>query len=267
MTSMQMAWKIRRHAIEITHSSNSSHIGAVLSVADIVAVLYSGAMRVFPNDPRNDLRDRFIMSKGHAGVAVYAALSERGFFPVEELNTYCTNGSMLSGHISHYVPGVEVSTGSLGHGISVATGMALAAKMVGKNHTVFALVGDGECNEGTVWEAALFANHFRLNNFIVIIDHNKLQSLGRCDDTMELLDLCGKWRSFGWEVREIDGHNHEEIRYALVRKNNTKPICIVAHTVKGKGISFMENNVSWHYRSPQGDDYAMAIKELGAFTL
>ena len=264
MTSAEMARKIRRHAVRMTHRSQSSHIGAALSIADIVAVLYSGVMNVFPNKPLDGKRDRFVLSKGHAGVAVYAALAEKGFFPVEDLTGHCANGSLLSGHISHLVPGVELSTGSLGHGISVACGMALAAKQDGKQHRVYVLIGDGECNEGTVWEAALFGNHFRLCNFTVIVDHNKLQSLGRCEDTIELLDLGAKWRAFGWDVREVDGHCHDELNTALACRGMDRPCCVVAHTTKGKGISFMENSVLWHYRPPQGAEYENALAELEA---
>lgn len=263
MTNKELAWKIRRDAIEMTHMSNGSHIGSVLSIADIVGVLYNDVMNIFPDDPKNDKRDRFILSKGHAGAAVYAALAEKGFFKVDKLKTHYADGSVLSGHVSHKnVPGVEFSTGSLGHGVCVAAGMALAGKCDKKNYRVFTIIGDGECDEGSVWEMALFANHFRLSNLTVIIDHNKIQSLDRCENTLELLDLAAKWRAFGWNVIEIDGHNHDEIKKALLSKDKIKPTCIIANTVKGKGISFMENTVLWHYRAPQGEDYDNAVKEL-----
>jgi transketolase len=261
---MEMAWRIRRHAIDMKHITNNSHIGAVLSIADIVAVLFNDVMSVYPQEPKNDCRDRFILSKGHAGVAVYAALAVKGFFPNEQLMDYCKDGSILTGHISHDAPGVEFSSGSLGHGVSVAAGMAMAAKNDVKNHHVYTIIGDGECNEGSVWETALFANHFRLNNFTVIIDHNKLQGMGQCEDIIELLDLACKWKAFGWEVLEIDGHDYNEIEIALRHRHNSKPCCIVAHTVKGKGISFMENEIAWHYKSPQDDDYRIALLELEA---
>lgn len=264
MNSMELAWKIRRHAIEMTHRSGASHIGAILSIADIVAVLYS-TMRIFPEEPENDLRDRFILSKGHAGAAIYAVLAESGFFPLEDLKSYYANGSRLSGHISHKeVPGVEISTGSLGHGICVGAGMALAAKMDEKRHHVYVVVGDGECDEGSVWEAALFANHFRLKNFTVIVDHNKFQGMGPCESAMELLNLAAKWAAFGWRVIEIDGHNHEQLRQAMSKQEelNDKPVCIIAHTIKGKGISFMENQILWHYRDPQDEFYERAVREL-----
>lgn len=265
MNSKQLAWRIRRHGIEMTHLSRGSHIGAVLSIADIVAVLYNDVMSIFPQDPKNDFRDRFILSKGHAGAAVYAALAEKGFFDVNELSTHYSDGSKLSGHVSHKnVPGVELSTGSLGHGISVGAGMAIAAKRDHKDHRVYVIIGDGECDEGSVWEAALFANHYRLSNFIVIIDHNKMQSLDLCENTIELIDLAAKWKAFGWDVTEVDGHDHDQLRKALSQSEGQKPKCIIAHTVKGKGISFMENQVLWHYRDPQGDNYDNAIMELEA---
>ncbi len=263
MNSKELAWKIRRHGIEMTHISNGSHIGSVLSIADIVGVLYNDVMNIYPDDPKNDKRDRFILSKGHAGAAVYAVLAEKGFFDVEQLKTHYADGSILSGHVSHKnVPGVEFSTGSLGHGVCAAAGMTMAAKLDKKSHRIFAITGDGECDEGSVWEMALFANHFRLSNLTVIVDHNKIQSLDRCENTLELLDLAAKWRAFGWNVIEIDGHNHDEIRKALLSKDEIKPTCIIANTVKGKGISFMEDTVLWHYRAPQGEDYDNAVKEL-----
>jgi transketolase len=271
LTSVELAWKIRRNAIELAHKAKASHVGAMLSIADITAVLYADVMNYRANEPEWDGRDRFILSKGHAGLAVYAALSLAGFFPQKKLDTYYMNGSFLSGHISHKnVPGVELSTGALGHGVCVAAGMALAAKKDGKKHRVFSIIGDGECNEGSIWEMALFSNHFRLNNLCVIVDRNKMQSLGFCEDTIELLNLGDKWRSFGWRVLEIDGHDHAQLKPALEDKGRVKdeekdkPLCVIAHTVKGKGISFMENQILWHYRDPQGEDYEKAVKELEA---
>lgn len=263
MTSKELAWKIRRHAIEMTHISNGSHIGSVLSIADIVGVLYNDIMNIYPEDPKNDNRDRFILSKGHAGAAIYSALAEKGFFDIEQLKTHYADGSILSGHVSHKnVPGVEFSTGSLGHGACVAAGMAMAAKTDNRKHRIFVITGDGECDEGSIWEMALFANHFKLSNLTVIVDHNKIQSLDTCENTLDLIDLSAKWKAFGWNVIDIDGHNHEEIKKALLYKDSIKPTCIIANTIKGKGISFMENTVLWHYRAPQGEDYINAVKEL-----
>jgi Transketolase, N-terminal subunit len=263
MTSKELAWKIRRHGIEMTHISHGSHIGAILSVADIVAVLYNDVLCVHPDNPKAPSRDRFILSKGHAGAAVYAALAEKGFFDVEELKTHYLDGSRLSGHVSHKnVPGVELSTGSLGHGIGVGSGMALVAKMDDLDFRVFVIMGDGECNEGSVWEAALFANHHKLSNLVVVIDHNKLQSLDLCENTIKLENLGDKWRQFGWHVVEVDGHDHVALYNALESSESDSPTCVIANTIKGKGVSFMEGEVLWHYRDPQGELYDQAVQEL-----
>ena len=272
MKSEQLAWKIRRHGIEMTHLSGGSHIGAILSVADIIAVLYTDVLRFDPKNPGWEKRDRFILSKGHAGAAIYAALAENGFFPVEELKTHYQNGSRLSGHVSHHLPGVEISTGSLGHGLSVAAGMAYAAKKVGvTDHRVFAVLGDGECNEGAVWEAALFANHFRLNNLVAIVDHNRMQSMDFNENTLEIENFAGKWRAFGWHVIELDGNDHDALKaaFAQCEKNALeqphKPTVLIANTVKGCGVSFMRNDILWHYRFPHdGWEYDMAVTELHA---
>ena len=249
----------------MTHVSKGSHIGPILSVSDIVAVLYADIVDVDPSHPRKADRDRVILSKGHAGAAIYAALAESGFFDPKELLTHYANGSRLSGHVSHKgVPGVEFSTGSLGHGLPVGAGMAMGLKKDGVDSRVFVIMGDGECDEGSVWEAALLANHYRLDNLVAIVDHNKMQSLDTCDNTIELSPFADKWAAFGWQVLEVDGHDHAQLRAALNGTANEghKPTVIIAHTVKGKGISFMENNILWHYRTPQGDEYAAAVAEL-----
>src|SRR6266852_3568481 len=252
MDTRALALRIRRHAVQMTHFGKSSHLGAVLSMADMVAVLYGTVMSKRPDQPKWPDRDRFILSKGHAGAGVYAALAETGFFSVERLRSHCANGSVLCGHLSHLgVPGVEFSTGSLGHGLPVAVGMALAAKRDGQTHRVFVLLSDGECDEGSNWEAILFAAHHRLSNLVAIIDYNKLQSLASVSQTLGLEPFADKWKAFGWNVSEVDGHDHE----ALVRSLSIQaepsgaPTCVIAHTVKGKGVSFMENTVLWHYRS------------------
>ncbi len=268
MLSEQLAWKIRRHGIEMTHISKGSHIGSILSVADIIAVLYCDIVNVNPLNPEMLDRDRVILSKGHAGAAIYAALAEMGFFDVRNLLTHYANGSKLSGHVSHKdVPGVEFSTGSLGHGLSVSAGMAYGAKKSQKNYKVFAILGDGECDEGSVWEAALVANHFKLNNLIAIIDHNKMQSLDFCENTISLAPFSDKWKAFGWHVITIDGHNHDELRraYKEALGSQEKPTVIIANTIKGKGVSYMENNILWHYRFPQkGGEFELALAELRA---
>lgn len=267
MKSEQLAWLIRRHGIEMTHLSGGSHIASILSVADIIAVLYSDVLRFDPKDPKLAERDRFILSKGHAGAAIYAALAESGFFDREVLKTHYQNGSILSGHVSHKgVPGVEFSTGSLGHGLPVAVGMAKAAKMDGKTHRVYAVLGDGECDEGSVWEAALVANHYGLNNLTAIIDHNKMQSLDFCENTIKLTPFAQKWEAFGWKALQVDGHDHDALRRAFAEaKTSDKPTVIIADTVKGKGVSFMEFDILWHYRFPHdGWEYDDALKELHA---
>lgn len=268
MNSEQLAWLIRRHGIEMTHISHGSHIGAILSVADIVAVLYNDVANISPENLKDENRDRIILSKGHAGAAIYAALAEKGFFDRAELKTHYADGSRLSGHVSHKgVPGVEFSTGSLGHGACVAAGMALNAKLDKKPYYTYAIVGDGECDEGSIWEMALFANQFKLNQFVVIVDHNKMQSLDFCENTLSLAPFAEKWKAFGWNVLDIDGHNHDELRaaFAKAKESTDKPTVIIANTVKGKGVSFMEFDILWHYRFPhEGEEYDGALKELHA---
>jgi len=264
MKSEELAWRIRRHAIDMVNKSHASHIGAILSVADIVAVMYTDILHVNPNNPYDEQRDRFVLSKGHAGVAVYAALAEMGFFPVEKLDTYYENGSAYSGHVSHIgVPGVEFSTGSLGHGIAVACGMALAGKRRHADYHVYAVVGDGECNEGVVWETALIANQYELDNFTVVIDRNGMQAMGDCESVMKMEPLADKWKSFGWNVVTVaDGNNHDQLRSALHTVVQGMPTCVIAKTIKGKGVSFMENELLWHYRDPQGEYYDRAVSEI-----
>jgi transketolase len=250
----------------MTHLGKSSHVGAALSMADILAVLYGGVLSRRPGDPKWPGRDRFILSKGHGGAGAYAALAEAGFFPVDRLDTHCANGSSLCGHFSHIdVPGAELSTGSLGHGLSVASGMALAAKRDGKTHRVFALLSDGECDEGSNWEAILFAAHHRLANLVAIVDYNKIQSLASVEETLRLEPFASKWLAFGWDVREVDGHDHDALNgvFDFRATDRQQPTCVIAHTIKGKGVSFMENSVLWHYRSPQGEEYEQALRELG----
>ncbi len=268
-SSEQLAWRIRRHGIEMTHLSGGSHIGAIMSVADVIAVLYTDILNYRPREPKWEGRDRFILSKGHAGASVYAALAESGFFDIKELKTHYQNGSRLSGHVSHHLPGIDFSTGSLGHGLSAAVGIAYALKKDGRNERTFVVLGDGECDEGSVWEAALFANHFRLNNLVAIIDHNHMQSLDFQENTIEIEDFGSKWKAFGWNVIEINGNSHDELRDAFekadVYRRDTfhKPIVIIANTIKGYGVSFMQNDILWHYRFPHdGWEYDTAVMEL-----
>lgn len=268
MKSEQLAWLIRRHGIEMTHLSHGSHIASVLSVADVVAVLYNDVANVNPHNLNDENRDRVVLSKGHAGASIYACLAEKGFFDVKELKTHYADGSRLSGHVSHKgVPGVEISTGSLGHGVCMAAGIALSAKLDKKPFYTYAIVGDGECDEGSVWEMALFASHFKLNQLIVVVDHNKMQSLDFCENTLGLAPFKEKWQSFGWNVYDVDGHDHNALRKAFenAKKSTDKPSVIIANTIKGKGISFMEFDILWHYRFPhEGEEYDGALAELHA---
>ena len=260
-----LARAIRRDVLQMVHLANASHVGTCLSMADLLATLYGGVLRVDPARPDWEARDRLILSKGHGGAALYAALAETGFFPREWLDRYCEDGAPLAGHATHRgVPGVEVSTGSLGHGLPIACGMAIAGKRKGLPYRVFAILGDGECDEGSVWEAALFAPQHSLDNLVVIIDCNRLQSLGFVKDVLDLDPLTDKWRSFRWSVREIDGHNLPEIQAAFkdVPFEPGKPNCVIARTVKGKGVSFMENELAWHYKSPDADQLRQALAEL-----
>lgn len=251
MTSVEMARLVRRHAVEMVARAKASHIGGALSMADILAVLYSDILRIRPLDPHWSERDRLVLSKGHCCTSLYAALALRGFFPVKELEMYGADGSRLMAHISHHVPGVEFSTGSLGHGLPFACGKALAAKRRGCTWRTFAILSDGELDEGSNWEAILFAPHHCLENLVVIIDYNKIQSLGSVAEVMELHPLADKFRAFRWDVVEVDGHNHDDLRNVLSEAQPMRsPRCIIAHTVKGKGVPFMENNLLWHYRSP-----------------
>ncbi len=260
-----LAARILRHALHMTSAGGSSHIGSVLSMADIVAVLYGAVLRVDPTNPRWPDRDRFILSKGHAGAGVYAALAERGFMPVEQLRTHYQDGSVLSGHVSHKgIPGVELSTGSLGHGLPVGAGMAYAGKLDGRGHRVFVLLSDGECDEGSNWEAILFAAHHGLDNLVAIVDYNKIQSLKPVAETLRLEPFADKWRSFGWNVVEVDGHDHAALRQGLdaARVMPGQPTCVLAHTVKGQGVSFMQHSVLWHYRTARGAEFDAALAEL-----
>jgi transketolase len=265
MDTNHLAQRIRIHALNMTSRGGSSHVGSALSMADILAVLYGGILNVDPTSPKDPNRDRFILSKGHAGAAVYAALAERGFFPPEKLLTHYQDGSDLSGHVSHKgIAGVELSTGSLGHGLSVGAGMAMSGKLRGTDYRVFVLLSDGECDEGSNGEAILFAAHHKLDNLVAIVDYNKIQSLASIAETLALEPFADKWRSFGWNVVESDGHDHNALRESLsqIPHETDKPTCLIAHTLKGRGVSFMENSVLWHYRTARGEELAAALREL-----
>ena len=261
-----LARRIRTHALRMTSLGGGSHIGSIFSSADVLAVLYGGILNVDAAAPDCSTRDRFVLSKGHAGAGLYAALAERGFFPVEKLLTHYQDGSDLCGHVSHALPGVDASTGSLGHGLSMAAGMAYSAALRRASHRVFCLLSDGECDEGSTWEAALFAAHHGLSNLVAIVDYNRIQGLAPVSEVLRLEPFADKWSAFGWAVREADGHDHEALRAALsaVPFAPAKPSCLLAHTTKGKGVRFMENQVLWHYRVPRGAEFDAALAELEA---
>ena len=242
------------------------HLPASLSIAEILTVLYDVVLRVDPQRPNDPGRDRFILSKGHACVALYAKLAQTGFFPSDWLDTFGHDGTDLGGHPDmHKLPGIEASTGSLGHGLGFGAGIALGAKLDAADYRVYVLLGDGECQEGSVWEAALFAGQHRLDNLVAIVDYNKLQALDRLDNIVSLEPLAEKFCAFGWHAVDVDGHNVDALLEAFELANTSpgRPIAIIAHTTKGKGISFMENVPIWHYRMPNPDERRIACEELG----
>jgi len=262
----ELAKNIRLHVLHMVHRAKASHVGSCFSITDIVAVLYGSVLNVRSSDPGWVSRDRFILSKGHSAAAVYAALALRGFISEKELENYGESGSLLMTHISHKINGVEFSTGSLGHGLPFATGKAMVAKHKRESWKTFALLSDGELDEGSNWEALMFAAHHKLDNLVVIIDYNKLQSLTTVADTLGLEPLANKLKAFGWSVKEVDGHNFADIECALMTTPwvSEKPSVLIAHTIKGKGVSFMENKVEWHYKSPNSEQLAQAIEEIKA---
>lgn len=260
------ARQIRRHIIRMVGAAGSGHPGGSLSAADIMTALYFKVMRLEPARPDWPERDRFVLSKGHAAPVLYATLAERGFFPVDQLTTLRQLGSPLQGHPDRKsLPGVEVSTGSLGHGLAVANGMALAARLDGRDYRVYVLMGDGELEEGMVWEGAMAAAHYRLDNLTAIVDHNHLQIDGRVEEVMSPEPVAAKFQAFGWEVLAIDGHDFGQILGALERAREIKgrPTVIIAETVKGKGVSFMENQAGWHGKAPKPEEVEKALAELG----
>jgi transketolase len=262
--SIKLARRMRVHALQMVHRAKASHIGSALSICDIVAVLYAQALKLDPLDSKAPERDRFILSKGHACVSVYAALAETGFFRREDLLSYGQDHSVLMNHISHKVAGVEFSTGSLGHGLPFGAGKALAAKRLKHKWRTFVLISDGELGEGSNWEAMMFAAHHQLDNLVAIVDYNKLQSLTTVDKTLRVEPLAEKARAFGWAVREVNGHDHATLATDLGTPlwEPGKPSFLIAHTIKGKGVSFMENSIKWHYSSPNDAQLALALKEV-----
>lgn len=264
----EFARNVRRSALQMVHRAKASHIGSALSICDIVAVLYWRTLSIDPTQPKFAERDRFILSKGHACVAVYAALAERGFLDKEDLLSYGVDHSPLMNHISHKVPGVEFSTGSLGHGLPFGVGKALAAKRRRSQWRTFVLLGDGELGEGSNWEAIMFAAHHGLDNLVAIVDYNDLQSLTTVDKTLRIEPIAEKFNAFGWLAREVDGHDHAALTTNLCTTpwKPGRPSVLIAHTTKGKGVSFMENKVEWHYRNPNDVQLAQALAELECAT-
>ncbi len=260
-----MAKKVRKGIIEAVYSNNSGHPGGSLSIADILTVLYFKEMNINPKNPKWEDRDRLVLSKGHCSPALYSCLANRGYFPVEDLKTFRNINSYLQGHPDmKNIPGVDMTTGSLGQGLSSANGMAIAGKMEGKNYRVYCILGDGEIEEGQIWEAAMTSAKYKLDNLCVIVDNNNLQIDGTIEEVMSPYPIDEKFRSFGFQIINIDGHNIREIIDALdVAKNvKEKPVCIIAKTIKGKGISYMENKAEWHGKAPNEEQYKLALKEL-----
>ena len=258
------AAQIRMDLLQMIYEGKTGHTGSSLSCTDILTTLYYGVMKLDPGNPKWEERDRFILSKGHAVEGYYCILADKGFFPKEELKTFSKFGSRLIGHPNNKVPGVEMNTGALGHGLSISVGMALAGKMNGKAYRVFTLMGDGEQAEGSVWEAAMAGAHYKLDNLVAVIDRNKLQISGNTEDVMALECLEDKWRSFGWEVTAVDGHDYKQLYEVLssATKTEGKPTLVMAYTTKGKDVACMENVAHWHHGVPTEEQLELALKEL-----
>lgn len=260
------ARRIRHQVLEMIAGAGRGHIGGSFSATDTLVALYQGGLlRVDPDNPEWDQRDRFIMSKGHSAEALYAVLADVGFFDAEVLQSYGKSGSMLGGHVDHHIPGIDISTGSLGHGLGIAAGLALAAKMDGKDYLCVAMLGDGECYEGAVWEAAMFGAHRQLDNLVAIVDRNGQITLDYTETINRQEPFRKKWEAFGWKVLELDGHSFDEIadswNHVRERREN-RPIVLIANTVKGKGVSFMEGSLNWHHNVPKGEQLEIARMEL-----
>lgn len=261
----KLAGSVRRSDLQTVHSAGMGHVGGEMSATDILVTLYFAVLNIDPERPDDPNRDRFILSKGHSALALYTTLAHRGFFPVEELATFVQPLSRLNGHPDRKkVPGVETNTGPLGHGLPVAVGAALASKLQGASWRAFALTGDGELQEGSNWEAAMSAAHYKLDNLTVIVDRNRLQQGDWTEETMQLEPLADKWRAFGWSVTEVDGHDIAQLLQTFNRVpfEQDKPNCIIAHTHKGQGVSFMQDKAAWHHKVPNAEELAIALKEL-----
>lgn len=254
---------VRKLTLEILYKSGSSHIGGAYSMVEILTLLYCEILNVSPSSINDPFRDRFILSKGHACSSLYSVLAIKNYFNVDDLNNYAQSGSKYLSHASHKINGVEFSSGSLGHGLSIAMGLAIGAKSRNKKWKTYCLISDGELNEGSTWEAILLAPHLKLDNLTLVIDYNKIQSLGFVEDVLSIEPISNKFLAFNWDVQVVDGHDFNELRSAFTVPNKTnKPKVIIANTIKGKGVSFMENTVLWHYKSPNKEEYLNALKEL-----
>ena len=260
---IRIAKRIRRTILDMVYRTKSPHIGSSFSIVEVLIALYFKFLNISPSNPIDQERDRFILSKGHACPALYAVLAERGFITKDDLNSFATNGGVLEQHPSIDIKnGIEITTGSLGHGLSIGVGMVLAQRMDGKNYKVYVLLSDGELNEGSTWEAVMFAGHHKLSNLIAIVDCNGLQALGYTREIIDLNPVGKKWKDFNWHVQKVDGHDFEQIFKALSSLSPDRPNAIILHTIKGKGVSFMENKVLWHYRAPDDKEYELAMREL-----
>jgi transketolase len=260
----ELAHRIRRGIIEQSKRANVGHIGSSLSITDIIAALFAGPLRLAP--PADPDRDRFILSKGHAALALYAALHEAGRLTDQELSSYCGDHSPLGAHPEHVLEGIDFSTGSLGHGLSIGAGAALAARLQESKRAVYVLVSDAECNEGSLWEAVMFAAHHRLSNLVAVVDVNGQQALGYTRDVLDLDPLASRWSAFGWDIHEVDGHDVDAISAAVadLRRDEGPPHVLLAATTFGKGVSYMESQIKWHYWPMSDEDYAGALQELEA---
>lgn len=266
--SVEFSKAIRAKTLQMVYNAKASHVGGALSMADILAVLYFDELSIDIKNPTCEKRDRFLLSKGHACTSLYATLGLKGFFELNLLDDYAKDGSQFLSHTSHYIPGVEISAGSLGHALSVSVGLALAAKRKKAQWKTYCLVSDGELDEGSNWEAILFSPQHKLDNLILIVDYNKIQSFGSIKEVIDLDSLHKKFDAFNWEVFEIDGHSHDALKNVFqeinTRSNNNKPKVVICNTIKGKGVSFMENELLWHYKSPNINQLEQALAELSA---
>jgi len=257
-----IAARIRARVVEMSHAAGTPHLGSSLSCVDLLVATYWGPLRVDPRRPLDPDRDRFILSKGHAALALYAALHLRGWLSREDLATYCADDTLLGVHPEYGLPGVDCATGSLGQALPAAAGMALAARLQGSDRRVFALLSDAECNEGQVWEAAQFAAHHKLDNLTALVDANGTQALGRTEDVLDLSPMARRWEAFGWQAVEADGHDHGSLLGAIEAPRDGRPRMIIAKTVIGKGVSYMEDRVAWHYKSMNADEFARGLAEV-----